>query len=363
MFHPLIACAALAASAVPPAVQAGSRAIADGVATSPVSSAPAAPDPTITPGSLRIDRGEGQVPLWVPAGEELVYDVRIDIGILGSVGVGKVTLSSGVEDYRPGLPMPGAAPASTGKKTAWVRSFADGGHLGYHLQHELLTRILPQAWPRFVHQDTQTGTENRRRELKIGERDGSAVSSYRADGHCGGCERREHFVSSALPWGSPHHCEGCKRAEHRLWHEPTERALPADAIDMLSAVYVARSYMREGWEATSFPVIDKERLWTLLLSHGGAQEIETPAGNFPCTEILLRTQIPPDEKLEEGAKFKGLFGIQGDLHIWMDSTTGVPVLIQGDLPVGGIMELGIDVRLESYRGTPDAFRPMKEKRE
>jgi hypothetical protein len=251
--------------------------------------------------------------------------------------------------------MPGAA-AGAAQKVGLMRSYAKGGHLGYDLEHELVTRVLPQAWPHILHQDTQTGTENRRREIKIGETGGQLHSSYRWDGHCSGCDRREHFVSSALPWGSPHHCHKCKRAEHRVWREPEERPLPEGTVDMLSAVYLARGYLREGRHTATFPVLDKERLWSITLSHGEKREIETVLGTFACTEVKLKTSRPPSEP--DDGEFSGLFGIKGDLHIWMDTASGVPVLIQGDLPVGDIMTLGIDVRLEAAAGTPPAFRPV-----
>lgn len=320
----------------------------------------ALPDPTLVRGSLRVDRGEDALPLWIPPAEELEYDVRIELGFLGRVRVGGVTLSTGIEEHRSGLPLPGQAPSPGGQMAGWLRSYAKGGHLGYELRHELRTRVLPQDFPRFVLSDVQEGSEHRKRELRLGVREGAGLASYRHDSHCSGCDRREHFVGSALPFGSPSHCKKCKRGEHRVWREYEERAIPAEAVDLLAAVYLARSFLRERLESTTIPIVDKKRVWNLGISRGRSGRVKSDAGEFECTEILLQSTRPESEP-DDGERFAGLFGIRGDLHIWMESATGVPVMIAGDLPVGGIMELGVDVRLSSFQGTPPAFQPLQQR--
>jgi hypothetical protein len=89
--------------------------------------------------------------------------------------------------------------------------------------------------------------------------------------------------------------------------------------------------------------------------------METAAGTFDVVEIVLEPSAYPGEDLEEEKqeKFEGLFGIHGSIHLWADRTTGIPVRIQGDLPIGPIT-LGIDVGLKSYEGTPPGFGPVDE---
>jgi len=310
-------------------------------------------DPTLLAGSLRIDRGADRLPIWIPPGEELVFQVVLDLGKLGSLDVGSVTLASGVERYVPGLAGQREDTAQE-LKVGWLRGSASGGYLGYELDHEITTRINPQAWPRTILRDTQRGSENRRRELLLGWRDGAAVSSYRRDVHCQGCRRREHFVESSLPWSDEHHCDKCRRAEHRVWREGSERAVPEAAIDMLGAVYLARTFMRSGESDARLDMVETDRLWDVTLRRGKRRSIKTRAGVFSSSEILLHSSVPAGEEHTE-REFAGLFGIRGELHLWMQDPTGVPVLIEGELPVGDLFDLKVSVVLKEHSGTPQAF--------
>lgn len=305
--------------------------------------------------SLLIDRGAGQLPLRIPAAEELEFRVLIDIGI-SDVNVGTVTLSSGTEPFRSGLPMPGAKVADEAK-SGWLMSKAKGGHLGYELDHELKSTYQPVAFPRIFYRDTQTGSENRKREIKIGERGGKTISTFQDDGHCQGCDRPEHIVASTLPWGKDHHCEKCKRAEHRIWTEIEQREVPVNSVDMLGAIYLSRTLLVEGLESTTVPMLDKTRLWNVTLRPGNTKTIKTKAGRFECTEVLLETALPEGEDAGDRG-FSGIFGIRGEIHIWAEVQTGVPVLIEGEVPVGGLFSLDVQVELTDHRGTPAEFKPL-----
>jgi hypothetical protein len=352
----------------PPAAAAPGAAVAGDTAPAVPGSAPApsrelAPGDAQRPAWLTIDRGEGELPLLVPRSEELAFRVVLDLGILGDVEAGRVTLSSGVERYATGLPPANAAslqaPAAP-LETGWIRSFAKGGYRGYRVEHDLRSRILPQEWPRLFYTDDQTGSENRRRELKVGLQDGATRAWYRHDGHCRGCENPEHFVESNWSWGEPAHCKKCKRPEHRVWRTPTTRDVPAEAVDMLSAVYLARTMIRDNIARAEFPMVDKQKLWNVQLRAGRVRRIETPAGRFEAREVLLSTSLPPGEPVDPDDKgFEGMFGIRGKIQIWMEARTGVPVLIEGELPVPLLGSLDVSVELESYRGTPELFVPIE----
>src|SRR5262249_31196726 len=164
-------------------------------------------------------------------------------------------------------------------------------------------------------------SEHRQRELKLGVLDGKSTLIYRADGHCKGCTNTEHFVESAWIWGKPYHCEKCKRAEHRVWDAPKTRAIPAGTVDLLTAGDLAGSVVRDGGTSTTFPVLDRMRLWTLTILRGETKTIEVPAGKFRCALVQLKTALPPGEPPDKDG-FTGLFGIRGTIKIWMDAATG-----------------------------------------
>jgi len=313
-----------------------------------------ADDPSLVEGSFRVDRGD-QPPIWVPPGEVLTFGVDVDLGILGEASVGTVTMSSGVEPYISGLPLPGQKIEGGGRMVAWIRCVARGGHLGYELDHEIAVRFLPQEWPHILNTEVQTGSENRKRELKIGLVDGKRTGSYRSDGHCPGCDRREHFVKATLPWNDDYHCEGCKRGEHRVWSPPHVREVPEHTVDVLGAVYLARTMVREALPELELAMLQKEDVWLILLTTGELQEIDVPAGVFRCREVRLTVSRPPEEEDKGEAKFSGLFGIKGALKIWVQEGTGVPVLIEGDVPLGNIIDLHARVKLTGFLGTPESF--------
>lgn len=326
------------------------------VLEAPTKAAPA--ETALGDGPLRIHRGEGFPPIEIPRDEQLFYDVAIKLGVLGDLTVGQVVLSAGVEDYVPGLPPPGeAAPVANGREVGWIHSLASGYYLGYRVVHNLDARLLPQDWPSIYYRDTQNGSENRRSELKVGRRNGEFTSTYLADRHCAGCNNTEHFVKSGFLWQGVEHCHKCKLAEHRVWKGPETRTVPPGCADLLSAVYLARTMVQDGRTEVVFPVVSTQRLWTLTVKRGRTQRIHTPAGTFSCALITLATSVPAGEPHDEKS-FAGLFGIRGDIRIWMDAKSGVPVVIEGDLPVPVLGKLEVEVELKQYAGTPKTFVPL-----
>lgn len=317
---------------------------------------PVAIEATCAPGGLEIDRGDASVHLIVPRDETLEFDVVLDIALIGETRVGGFELASGVEPVSPGLPEPGGD-APRPLNAAWMRGTATGSYLTYELRHVIETRVLPQRWPHVLCSDTQSGSENRRRELKYGLVRGKPRSWYRSDRHCKGCDRREHFVEGGL-FTSEQHCEGCKRAFHRGWKPPVWRDIPEGTVDMLSAVFLARAMVREGMEELTFPLLDKTRLWDLTFTRGEDRVLGTPAGSFACTAINLATAVPAGEE-HDAEDFKGLFGIHGSLRIWLESKTGVPVLIEGTVPAGPL-DLSVSLVLREFSGTPPAFKGSPE---
>ncbi len=304
------------------------------------------------PELFRLERGPGEVSLLLPRDETLVYEVHLNLGWLGSPDVGKVTLNSVV---RPFYSDKRDSPAG---EQAQLLGRAEGSYKVYTLDNIISATLLPQPWPRLVHRNIQTGTENRTRELLFGIQDGEEVSRYRTDGHCKGCNDKKHFVSGTWPWQKDEHCKKCKRLEHRVWKDPKLREIPAGTFDMMTAVYLARSMVIDGRERMEFPLIDRSELWRLQLTRGKLKQIETSAGKFDCVAIELRTSVPEAPASGENTKFEGLFGIHGTISIWMEAGSGVPVRIDGVVPAGPI-ELDATIELQSARGTPSSFTTLR----
>lgn len=302
---------------------------------------------------MRVDRGEGKLPLFIPRDEVLEFDVLLDIAVVGETKVGDFRLSAGVKDIGGGLPMPGR-PANASKQSGWIKSKAWGRYFGYSLDHEIEMRTMPQDWPRVIYSDHQSGSENRQRELKYGLLEGEPMAWYRSDHHCSGCERHEHFVEGGW-FSKDKHCKKCQRMEHRVWRDPKTLEIPSDSLDMLSAIYLARELIRLGRSEIDFSLIDKDNVWYVTMRRGLARTRTTPGGSFRCREVKFLPKPAKDKG--EKSRFEGLFGIHGTISIWLHEKTGVPVEIGGMVPLGPI---DIDVRLglTRWRGTPDEFQPQ-----
>ena len=303
--------------------------------------------------SLLVDRGTG-LAFTIPADESLFFEVIVDIPLVGAISMGTFELLSGTEPYQASVFEAQEGEAGEAARVGWVKGNASGSCLNYVLKHEIDLRVLPQEWPRVIYRDTQGGTEHRRRELMYGTRNGQATSLYRRDGHCTdkSGKRPEHWLAKAL-WGGERHCSKCKRAAHRDWRKPTVQEVPADSVDMLSAIFLARSMVQSGLAEVNFPMLDKDRWWDVTLTLGAQKLLVTRAGSFECRAVKL-TPVLPSGKRE---KFKGLFGIHGSLSIWLEKDTGVPVSIEGVLPAGPL-NVGINLQLTGFRGTPAGFGPV-----
>ena len=317
------------------------------------------------PGPLRVERGEQHLPLLIPRDEELVYSVTLNLGPLGDPVVGRVTITSQVRPYQPNLLLMGAASAEDASsaddvtgETGFIEARASGAYAVYELQDSITCTILPQKWPSLIHRQVQTGSENRKREVMLGWREGTFSGLYRRDGHCKRCKLRTHFVKPTWAWQDERHCKKCRRGEHRVWREPEFREFPEESVDMLGAVFLARSMLQLDQRRSQFPLVDKDELWTVKISQGEKRRQKVPAGTFDAVEVELVTKIPKSEKDREvDEQFAGLFGIHGTLSIWMHPT-GVPVRIRGKVPVGPI-NLDVSIKLKSYRGTPPDFRKAR----
>jgi hypothetical protein len=143
-----------------------------------------------------------------------------------------------------------------------------------------------------------------------------------------------------------------------VWKDPVTREAPEGCVDMLSAVYVARAMILEGRESADFQLMDRDELWDVKLTRSkSTKRIEVAAGEFDAYEVTLETHVPKTEKGRDASDFTGLFGIHGELSIWVERKTGVPIWIRGVVPAGPL-ELDVGVELQGFRGTPREFKPL-----
>ena len=299
---------------------------------------------------------DGALTFDVPRGEKLVFDVQVDIGVLGDPEIGTMTIETGVEPYEAGVLV--GETADAGAEVGWIRAVATGESVFYSVEEVLTTSYLPQTWPQTLHRKVQTGSENRRAEQKIGLHDGKRTVWSRRDRHCKECDDRTHWLKPRFTWSEETHCQRCKKAEHRVWGEPETRGVDERAVDMLSAVLIAREMVASGARRRDFQVLDRIKPWDVRMRTGGRKVVELPLGNYDAVLLRLETKIPEGEPPREETKFKGLFGLKGSIEIWLEANSGVPVWITGTVPAGPI-DVGIEARLREVVGAPASFVPAE----
>jgi hypothetical protein len=296
---------------------------------------PAATKVEPTPAPLRFELGGESPTLLIPRNERLEFGVHVSVGPAGAT-VGTVDIESGVDPYVESmLFLGGGDEEGETRETGWLRAKADGGYFFYDMVTVLDSRYLPKEWPRASHFYRQTGSENRRRESSIGFTDGRFQLAYRGDTRHG------------APSGQ------------RIWKDLEYRDVPDGCVDMLGAVFLARTLLDGDKAELSFPLLDKTRLWKMTLKRGEAKELEVPFGRFEAMEIILIPDSWPGEPEVDKAEFRGLFGIKGSIHLWVEKNTGVPLRIEGTMPAGPV-EIDCDIYLEKASGTPVGFKNLND---
>lgn len=286
---------------------------------------------------------------WMPLGESLRFKVEVTMGPVRGLDVGTVTLECAqappAEDE--------AVPATVDKEATeeqqlqakesrlevgTIKTVAKGGYLGYEVLHTIVVKWYAGTLPRIEWQETMRGSNCSTRTIRIGEIESQWKIEYQKDRHCKGCNRKTHVVDGPMPWSNSRHCKDCERPEHRVPRDFQYLDVPADSIDMVSALYFARSFVQSGEPSITLNMVNQDELWSVELQRGEEREIEAPAGDFDCVRVLIVPKLAAGEGLGEEAekRFEALFGLQGNITLWVDKAGGFPVRIEGEAPFGPV---------------------------
>lgn len=278
---------------------------------------------------------------WLPADETLHYAVEVSFGPLQDVDVGLVILRAARAPAPTGETKESSAPAAepaapTLRELGSLEGVAKGSVLGHELIHTTRVRWMDGERPRVDLLEERRGSKNSTRSLVISKKDGQWEAAYQKDRHCRGCKDRAHFVEGFLPWSDPAHCDGCDSLDHRVWGKKIYFGVPADTVDILSAIYVARQFLASRAPTARLTILQSDDLWGVQLSRGERREIETPAGKFACVKVLISPALAQGNGIKGDAakRFEALFGLHGNITIWADARSGIPIRIEGEAPVG-----------------------------
>lgn len=289
---------------------------------------------------------------WLPLDEALHFKVEVTVGPVRGLDVGSVTLVCAQTPLDENAARKGDG-ADDGKprSIASIDALAKGGYLGRDVHHTIGVRWNTGDQPRIESFEKLKGSRVSNKESRVGEFDGRWKLEYRKDRHCKGCDDKAHFVDGFLPWSDPSHCGDCERASHRVWKPYKYLDVPPDALDIVSALYFARGFLRSEARSTSITIVNQDELWKVRLTRGDTRLIESPAGMFDCVRILLGPELAagdgPGKKAAE--RFEALFGLHGNISLWVDRTYGIPVLIEGTAPFGPF-DAHVKASLTAHRG-------------
>lgn len=236
----------------------------------------------------------------------------------------------------------------TKDKDIILRAAAEGGKFGYSVKALMESRLDPETCLPKTHSLTQTGSERQDKLLVF--QDGQVLYSKKK--HCRDpeCKNPAHMVKETTFWGPiptgsrTVHCRGCKHRVHYVWLLRYTHRIEDVFLDMLTALFTARS--AEFKVGTSFVVplvIDRDR-WAITVTARSEERIEVKAGKFNCVKVTLEPENVGDPERRGQEQFQGIFGLNGAINVWLDKETRLPVQIAGSIPFA-FMNLNCHVEL------------------
>ncbi|MFN0059534.1 MAG: DUF3108 domain-containing protein [Planctomycetota bacterium] len=230
------------------------------------------------------------------------------------------------------------------------RARAKGEKFGYTLDTEISSTLrLGDNLPEIYHY-VQRGSEQRQKKLSFH----SESATFARWKHCktpnctdeNHAVTRSHWVGGILPWGTERgHCtdKKCDHPEHYSWQVRSVIPLDEPHFDMLTAVYYARACeLVAGGAPLRVPVLSDGDRWIVKATARAGERTTVAAGTFDTLLLVLEPEAAG--ATESDARFSGLFGLNGEIRIWIDKATHRPILVQGKLPFG-FMDLHASIEL------------------
>jgi len=141
-------------------------------------------------------------------------------------------------------------------------------------------------------------------------------------------------------------------SKKKFWEDDyTERArthIMPRTRDILSTMYFARALKPELHKKMVMNLIEKREVWTVVVEVVEKKVVRLRNGSH-CKAMLV-TITPHEIEKNNNKVFKGLFGLKGNISLWVTEDKRVPLQIEGDYTMG-IIDLHITVVLDEW--TPE----------
>ena len=246
---------------------------------------------------------ESSVDVLFQVGEKIVYDITMwkNSNALGMInGSVSFEIKSGIFK----------------EKDCYIfNGNAIGEGFGYKLELSSVTYVERKTLLPVEAINIQTGTENRKKKLLFSD----DKIEYVKLKHCKNrdrCQIEEHFIETDD--GTKEHCKKCRDRNHYIWRTRASLENVTPTYDLLSALFIARNFpVNVGKKSGEIRLADGRDLWIMSIFAESEEIVESKAGTFETIMLKLSTK-PLNSHAKEQKSFKGLFGLKGDIIIWID---------------------------------------------
>lgn len=223
------------------------------------------------------------------------------------------------------------------RKNCYVfTAMAEGEGFGYKLKMNSVSYIDSDTFLPVLTTNIQSGSENREKKTQFYD----DKIEYSKKKHCkldDSCEDTSHYINLN---GIRSHCRKCQDANHYTWMTRFVHENVKPTYDLLSGLYIARQFpISIGGKVENIRLVDGRDLWQMSIQAIAEEVIETEIGKFDTLELKL-TATPLNEHAKKQKSFTGLFGLKGDIALWVDKESKIPIRIRGAYP------LVFDVQIE-----------------
>ena len=225
-----------------------------------------------------------------------------------------------------------------------LQGSAEGSGFGYNLKIDIESFIDSNSLRPILFNNVQSGTEDRKKKLNFSKK----KIEYIKMKHCklgDKCHDEAHFKDNN---NEKVHCGKCKDRNHYTWRVREVHKTTKPTYDLLSALFIARTFdLKYGGKDYEIILVDDRDLWKMRIHVISEEIIETDIGKF-ATLLLQLTGLPFNNHAKEQDSFRGLFGLKGDLRLWVDKETKVPIRIRGTYPL--LFDIPVEIVITSVEG-------------
>lgn len=136
-----------------------------------------------------------------------------------------------------------------------------------------------------------------------------------------------------------------KSAESDDFELRSETPIEPLTRDILSTLYFARNVDPRIGYYTDLNLIEKRKIWHVKISVVDKKVLTIDEFQVPALKVSILPINFDDNKRNE--VFEGLFGLKGEIILWVSEENRIPLLIEGAYPLG-IFDLNIKVVLTEW---------------